>query len=89
MAAALVAAGTLAAAGLVARSDARDVPRLYFPPDAAFGIAVPDTSTGASWSFGSITLCLTKPGKVTITRLTPLGGFGRGVRGCRNPAGRS
>jgi hypothetical protein len=76
VAAVLVAAATIVVAGLITKSGSGSVPRLYFPADAAFGIAVPYSSNTAPWSFGSITLCTTKPGHVTITRLTPMGGAG-------------
>jgi hypothetical protein len=49
------------------------VPKLYYNPSAAYGIAMPYEGDGA-WSFGALPLCLTAPGKATVTSIHPLGG---------------
>jgi hypothetical protein len=50
-------------------------PRLTYPGDGPFGIALPYANS-KPWAFGGIPLCLSKPGSITITGLVPQGGEG-------------
>jgi hypothetical protein len=49
-------------------------PRLVWPGDGGFGIALPSSGKPGAWSFGGVALCLDRPGRVVIDRLVPLGG---------------
>jgi hypothetical protein len=51
-------------------------PRLIWPNNGAFGVAIPFSSDPRPWSFGAIPLCLDKPGHIVVDRLVPLGGSG-------------
>jgi hypothetical protein len=49
------------------------VPHITWDKNNAFGIVPPANSNPAPWTFGAVPMCLDRPGKVTITSLTPLG----------------
>jgi len=77
-AAALALSGT-ALAGLTWFVGARPAltgPHLTSPATAAFGISLPSTKAGQAYTFGSLPVCLDKPGTVAIDGITPVGAKG-------------
>lgn len=73
---AVLAAGVGWFASRDSTRDGADGPRLTTPAKLPFGISLPSTRAGQPFAFGSMPVCLSSPGSVTIDRVTATDAIG-------------